>query len=165
MPAPTLPEKRAPNGARGATRARAHRDDAAKRIRAVGDRSRTARDLDAFDHFGVEVRRARPDATLGTDTGAIEQDQRSSARQPTHGGHRRLSFGHLIDAGHVLERLHQVRRRRVWISVAVSVAVPAAGAVSMLAADPETVTNSLTNGSTLSSTTPSGSCSTSTGFM
>ncbi len=59
---------------------------------------------------GVHERRARANAPFGADACAVDQDQRAAAREAADGGHRRLSLRDLIDAGHVLERLHQVRR-------------------------------------------------------
>ena len=87
---------------------RADRDDAAERIGAVGDRPRTARHVDAFDDRGIEERGARAHAALGGDAAAIDQEQRAAAREPADRRHRRVPFGDLVDAGHGLERLHQI---------------------------------------------------------
>ena len=96
-----------------------------------------------------------PDAPFGADARAVDQDQRAAARQAADGGHRRLSFRDLVDAGDVLERLHQIGRLAHGDIAAAELVVPAAGVASMLGAEPETVTDSLTSGVTV--TTSSGS--------
>ena len=99
-------EGRARRGAAGA-----HVDDAPERVRAVGHGPGPARDLDRLQHHRVHVGGARPRPPLGRDPRAVEEDQGPPAGEAAQRGDGRLPLRHGGGAGHVLERLGQVRGR------------------------------------------------------
>ena len=59
----------------------------------------------------VEERRARTDPALRCDASAVDEEQHASSSHPADRRHCGVTFGHLVDTRHRLQRLHQVLRR------------------------------------------------------
>ena len=72
-------DARAETAHAGAARSRSGHDDASERVRAVTHRAGALqRDLDPLEHEGIEKRRARSDAALRGDAGAVDQHEGSA---------------------------------------------------------------------------------------
>ena len=88
--------------------ARARGDDAAESVRAIRDRARAARNLDAAQNEGIEVPCARPGALLRAHASSVEQDHAAAMRKAANGRNRVLRRGNPREARDVLESLCEI---------------------------------------------------------
>ena len=86
-------------------------DDAAKCVRAVGHRSRTADHLDLVDGFWVEIGGRRSSPPLRTDSTVIEKEQGAMLGQTANTGDRCVAITAGAGARQIFERLEELCRK------------------------------------------------------